>query len=62
MGDPSRDLGAIAESECRRVIAGLDLAQEKGIPLEWFTLSAGAKISMESGVENMDWIAVSCVA
>jgi len=25
--------------------------------LEWFTLSAGAKISMTSGVENMDWIA-----
>jgi acetyl/propionyl-CoA carboxylase alpha subunit/acetyl-CoA carboxylase carboxyltransferase component len=57
MGDPSKDLGAIAEPECRRIIAGLDLAQEKGIPLEWFTLSAGAKISMTSGVENMDWIA-----
>ena len=57
MGDPSRDLGAIAEPECRRILAGLDLAQEKCIPLEWFTLSAGAKISMESGVENMDWIA-----
>jgi acetyl-CoA carboxylase carboxyltransferase component len=27
------------------------------VPLEWFALSAGAKISMESGVENMDWIA-----
>ena len=25
--------------------------------MEWFTLSAGAKISMTSGVENMDWIA-----
>ncbi|HEY4901703.1 MAG TPA: carboxyl transferase domain-containing protein [Terriglobales bacterium] len=57
MGDPSKDLGAIAEPECRRIMAGLDLAQEKGIPLEWFTLSAGAKISMDSGVENMDWIA-----
>jgi acetyl-CoA carboxylase carboxyltransferase component len=27
------------------------------VPLEWFPVSAGAKISMESGVENMDWIA-----
>ena len=27
------------------------------MPLEWFTLSAGAKISMDSGTENMDWIA-----
>ena len=57
LGDPSRDLGAIAEPECRRILAALDLAYEKKIPLEWFTLSAGAKISMESGVENMDWIA-----
>ncbi|HMD15233.1 MAG TPA: carboxyl transferase domain-containing protein [Terriglobales bacterium] len=57
LGDPSRDLGALAEPECRRILAALDLAQAKGIPLEWFTLSAGAKISMDSGVENMDWIA-----
>lgn len=57
LGDPSRDLGALAEPECRRIIAGIDLAEEMGVPLEWFALSAGAKISMESGVENMDWIA-----
>jgi len=57
MGDPSKDLGAIAEPECRRVTAALDLAQQMRVPLEWFTLSAGAKISMTSGVENMDWIA-----
>jgi len=57
LGDPSRDLGALAEPECRRIILGLDLAEEMGVPLEWFALSAGAKISMESGVENMDWIA-----
>jgi len=57
LGDPSRDLGALAESECRRIMAALDLAQNMGVPLEWFPVSAGAKISMESGVENMDWIA-----
>ena len=57
LGDPSRDLGAIAEPECRRILAALDLAQGKGVPLEWFPISAGAKISMDSGVENMDWIA-----
>jgi acetyl/propionyl-CoA carboxylase alpha subunit/acetyl-CoA carboxylase carboxyltransferase component len=57
LGDPSKDLGAIAEPECRRILAALDLAQAKGVPLEWFPVSAGAKISMESGVENMDWIA-----
>ena len=58
LGDPSKDLGALAEAECRRIIAALDLAQEMGVPLEWFPISAGAKISMESGVENMDWIAL----
>ena len=57
LGDPSKDLGAIAEPECRRILAALDLAQGMGVPLEWFPISAGAKISMESGVENMDWIA-----
>jgi len=57
LGDPSRDLGALAEAECRRINAALDLAEQRGIPLEWFAISAGAKISMDSGVENMDWIA-----
>jgi acetyl/propionyl-CoA carboxylase alpha subunit/acetyl-CoA carboxylase carboxyltransferase component len=57
LGDPSKDLGALAEPECQRIMAGLDLAQEMGVPLEWFPISAGAKISMDSGVENMDWIA-----
>ena len=57
MGDPCKDLGALAEPECRRIIAGIDKAVELGVPLEWYALSAGAKISMESGVENMDWIA-----
>ncbi len=57
LGDPSRGLGTLAEAECRRIIAGLDLAEELGVPVEWFALSAGAKIAMDSGTENMDWIA-----
>ena len=57
LGDPLKDLGALAEPECRRIMAALDLAQEMRVPLEWFAISAGAKISMNSGVENMDWIA-----
>jgi len=56
-GDPSRGMGALAEPECRRIIAALDLAEKMQIPLEWYAVSAGAKISMESGTENMDWIA-----
>lgn len=57
LGDPTRGVGALAEPECRRIIAALDLAEKKRVPVEWYAVSAGAKISMESGVENMDWIA-----
>ena len=55
-GDPTRGLGNLAEPECRRIIAALDLAERMGVPLEWFALSSGAKIAMDSGTENMDWI------
>jgi len=55
--DPSRNLGSLAEPECRRIIAALDLAERLGVPLEWFAVSSGARISMDSGTENMDWIA-----
>ncbi len=57
LGDPSRSLGALAEPECRRIMAALDLAERMRVPLEWFTLSSGARIAMDSGTENMDWIA-----
>ncbi len=55
--DPTRGMGSLAEAECRRIIAALDLAERMHVPVEWFAVSAGAKISMESGTENMDWIA-----
>jgi acetyl-CoA carboxylase carboxyltransferase component len=57
LGDPSKDLGALSEPECKRINAALDLARQMRVPLDWFPISAGAKISMNSGVENMDWIA-----
>ena len=56
-GDPTRALGAVAEAECARVIAALDLAEQMDVPVEWYALSAGARISMDSGTENMDWVA-----
>ncbi len=59
LGDPTKALGALSEPECARVIAALDLAERQGVPLEWFALSAGARISMESGTENMDWVAAA---
>jgi acetyl/propionyl-CoA carboxylase alpha subunit/acetyl-CoA carboxylase carboxyltransferase component len=57
LGDPTRALGALAEPECARVIAALDLAEREDLPVEWFAVSAGARIAMDSGTENMDWVA-----
>ncbi len=57
LGDPTKSLGALSEPECARVIAALDLAERMGVPTEWYALSAGARIAMDSGTENMDWIA-----
>jgi len=56
LGDPTKALGSIAEPEAVRIMRALDLAEEMGVPVEWLAVSAGAKISMESGTENMDWI------
>ncbi len=59
VGDPSRGMGNLAEAECRRINAALDLAEEMGVPAEWYAVSAGAKIAMDSGSENMDWISAT---
>ncbi|TDD63690.1 ATP-grasp domain-containing protein [Actinomadura darangshiensis] len=59
LGDPTKSLGALSEPECRRVIAALDLAERMRVPVEWYALSAGARVSMESGTENMDWVAAA---
>ncbi len=57
LADPTGDMGSLAEAECRRVIAALDLAEERGLPVEWLPVSAGARIEMDSGTENLDWTA-----
>jgi acetyl-CoA carboxylase carboxyltransferase component len=57
LSDATRDMGSLAESECRRVIAALDLAEQEQVPAEWIPVSSGARIDMESGTENLDWTA-----
>jgi acetyl/propionyl-CoA carboxylase alpha subunit/acetyl-CoA carboxylase carboxyltransferase component len=59
MSDPTRDMGSLAEGECRRVNAAIDLAEELNIPVEWLPVSSGARIDMKSGTENLDWTAAS---
>jgi len=57
LSDPLRGMGALAEPECARVMAALDLARRRGLPVEWVPISSGARISMDSGTENLDWTA-----
>ena len=56
-GDPTHSMGSLAEPECRRILAALDLAEERNLPVEWVSISAGARIAMDSGTENLDWTA-----
>ncbi len=57
LSDPTRRMGALAEAECRRIVAAFDLAESLGVPLEWVAVSAGARIDWETGTENLDWTA-----
>jgi acetyl-CoA carboxylase carboxyltransferase component len=59
LGDPTKSLGALSEPESLRIIAALDLAERMEVPVEWFALSSGARVSMTSGTENMDWVAAA---
>jgi acetyl-CoA carboxylase carboxyltransferase component len=56
-GDAGIKRGAVAEAECRRIIAAFDHAEAHGMPVEWVAISAGAQIAMDRGTENMDWCA-----
>ena len=55
--DATYAMGALSEPECARILAAIDLAQELELPIEWLPISAGARISMDSGTENLDWTA-----
>ena len=57
LNEPSRDLASLAGPECERICAAIDLAAELGVPVEWYAVSSGARIAMDSGTENLDWTA-----
>jgi acetyl/propionyl-CoA carboxylase alpha subunit/acetyl-CoA carboxylase carboxyltransferase component len=54
LSDPTRNMGALAKSECDRVVAAIDLAEREKLPVEWLPVSSGARIAMDSGTENLD--------
>jgi acetyl/propionyl-CoA carboxylase alpha subunit/acetyl-CoA carboxylase carboxyltransferase component len=54
LGDSTFGMGALAAAECDRIVAALDLAERERLPVEWITVSSGAKIALDSGTENLD--------
>ncbi len=54
LSDPTRGMGALADAECDRVVAAMDLAEQLKLPVEWLPVSSGARIAMDSGTENLD--------
>lgn len=54
LSDPTKGMGALADEECDRVVAAIDLAERLKLPVEWLPVSSGARIAMDSGTENLD--------
>ncbi|WP_052465969.1 carboxyl transferase domain-containing protein [Mobilicoccus massiliensis] len=59
LSDPTQGLGNLSEPECVRINAALAHAAEKKLPVEWYAVSSGALIALDSGTENMDWISLT---
>ena len=51
--------GQSLRAGCRRINAALAYGLKHKIPVEWYAVSSGALIAMDSGTENMDWIALT---
>jgi acetyl/propionyl-CoA carboxylase alpha subunit/acetyl-CoA carboxylase carboxyltransferase component len=54
LSDPSFGMGALSAPECDRIVAAIDLAEREELPVEWVSVSSGARIAMDSGTENLD--------
>jgi len=54
ISNPTLRMGALAAPECALIIAALDFAAAQRLPVEWVSVSSGARIDWESGTENLD--------
>jgi acetyl/propionyl-CoA carboxylase alpha subunit/acetyl-CoA carboxylase carboxyltransferase component len=54
LSDPTRGMGSLSAPECDRIVAAIDLAERRSLPVEWIPVSSGARIAMDSGTENLD--------
>jgi hypothetical protein len=54
LSDPTQNMGSLTAAECDRAVAAIDLAERERLPVDWVPISAGARIAMDSGTENLD--------
>jgi acetyl/propionyl-CoA carboxylase alpha subunit/acetyl-CoA carboxylase carboxyltransferase component len=54
VSDPTLGMGSLGPEECNRIVAAIDLAEQRRLPVEWIPVSSGARIAMDSGTENLD--------
>ncbi len=54
LSDPTIGMGSLGPEECDRIVAAIDLAEQRRLPVEWIPVSSGARIAMDSGTENLD--------
>lgn len=54
ISDPTLRMGALSVPECELLIEAFDYAQSHQLPIEWISVSSGARIDWDSGTENLD--------
>jgi acetyl-CoA carboxylase carboxyltransferase component len=59
VADPGWKAGSLTNAECDIVRGAIAVARRRNLPLVWFAHSAGARIEMERGTENLDGTAAA---
>ena len=54
LSDPTLKMAALGQDECDRIMAALRFAEAASLPIDWLTVSSGAKIDWDTGTENLD--------
>lgn len=54
LSDPTMSMGSLGGAECDRIVAAIDLAERRKLPVEWVPISSGVRASGDGGTENLD--------
>ena len=59
LGDPTEVARLARRTRVPPHHRGIGPREEMAVPLEWYALSSGAAVEMDSGTENLDWVAAA---